>query len=252
MVDRQYPQIKICGLTNPSEALACAELGADAIGLVFYPKSPRNVSVEQALAITAALPERVAKVGVFVDPDLDTLNNIVKQCGLSCVQFHGKESPEFITTFKKGSDALIVKGLFTEKRPSFENADDYKVDGYLVECGKGRLPGGNAMAWNWACAKEFAHNHPLVLAGGLAPDNVAKAIADCMPDAVDASSSLEAAPGRKDLNKVRPFIEQIRQTAPLYTSRKRKIRPILIYPTLSGGNYAGENNHRHPKRGHST
>lgn len=231
MTQRCYPQIKICGLTDPSEAVACADLGADAIGLVFYPKSPRNVTVKQASAITSALPENVAKVGVFVDPDLDTLRNIVTQCGLSCVQFHGKESPEFITDFKKGSDTRIIKGLYTEKQPSLEDADDYPVDGYLVECGKGPLPGGNAMAWNWSCAKDFARNYPLVLAGGLAPDNVAQAIADCMPDAVDASSSLEAAPGRKDLNKVRPFIDQIRKTAPLYKSRIRKIRPILTFPT---------------------
>lgn len=243
MVDITYPQIKICGLTSPSEAAACADLGANAIGLVFYPKSPRNVSVEQASAITASLPEQVAKVGVFVDPDLDTLCNIVEQCGLNCVQFHGKESPEFIAAFKKDSDARIIKGLYTEKRPSLENADDYQVDGYLVECGKGPLPGGNAMAWNWSCAKDFGRNYPLVLAGGLAPDNVAQAIADCMPDAVDASSSLEAAPGRKDLSKVRPFIDQIRQTAPLYKFRTRKIRPILTLSTSSGGNYAGKNNH---------
>lgn len=230
MDNRQYPQIKICGLTDPSEALACADLGADAIGLVFYPKSPRNVSVEQASAITQALPKHVATVGVFVDPDLNTLRHIVSQCGLSCAQFHGKESPEFVAAFKKVSDARIIKGLYTEKQPDLARADDYQVDGYLVECGKGRLPGGNAMTWNWASAAEFAGHYPLVLAGGLAPGNVAQAIADCMPDAVDASSSLETAPGRKDISKVKPFIEQIRQTAPLYASRGRKIRPILTSP----------------------
>lgn len=230
MVDRQYPQIKICGLTDPSEALACADFGADAIGLVFFPKSPRNVSMDQASAITAILPEHVATVGVFVDPDLDTLRHTVEQCGLSCVQFHGKESPEFITAFKRKSDARIIKGLYTQKQPNLADAADYQVDGYLVECGKGPLPGGNAMAWNWATAAAFAQHYPLVLAGGLAPDNVAQAIEDCMPDAVDASSSLEAAPGRKDLNKVRPFIDQVRKTASLYKSRNRKIRPILTFP----------------------
>lgn len=230
MTKHHYPQIKICGLTDPSEALACADLGADAIGLVFYPKSPRDVSIDQASAITRALPEHVATVGVVVDPDLDTLCNIVEQCGLSCVQFHGKESPEFIAAFKKVSDVRIIKGLYTEKPPHLGSADAYQVDGYLVECGKGRLPGGNAMTWNWACAAEFADHYPMVLAGGLAPGNVAKAIADCLPDAVDASSSLEAVPGRKDLNKVKPFIDQIRQTAPLYKSRGRKIRPILTSP----------------------
>jgi phosphoribosylanthranilate isomerase len=227
MTQHDYPQIKICGLTNPPEALACANLGADAIGLVFYPKSPRNVSMEQASAITQALPEHVAAVGVFVDPDMDTLCNTVEQCALSCVQLHGKESPEFIATFKRKSDVRIIKGLFTAKQPNLTNADDYQVDGYLVECGKGRLPGGNAMTWNWSTAAEFADHYPLVLAGGLAPGNVAQAIADCMPDAIDASSSLEAVPGRKDLNKVRPFIDQIRQTASLYKSKGRRIRPIL-------------------------
>lgn len=230
MADRNFPQIKICGLTDPSEAAACAALGADAIGLVFYSKSPRNVTVAQAAAITAALPAHVATVGVFVDTGLATLGRIIEQCGLSCAQLHGRETPEFITALREGSNARIIKGLFTERAPYLTEAGDYSADAYLVECGKGRLPGGNAMTWNWGIAAQFGDRHPLILAGGLGPDNVAQAISACMPDAVDASSSLEAAPGRKDLNKVRSFIDRIRQTTSLYTSWKRNIRPILKFP----------------------
>lgn len=229
MTKLNYPQIKICGLTNPSEAKACADMGADAIGLVFFPKSPRNVSMEQAAAITAVLPDHVAAVGVFVNPELDILCKTVERCGLNIAQFHGKESPDFIAAFKRTSNARTIKALFTEKPPELADAGKYEVDGYLVECGKGRLPGGNAMTWNWAMAEEFAHHHPLALAGGLSPDNVAQAISACLPDAVDASSSLEATAGRKDLKKVKRFIDEVRLTASLYASKSRKIRPILTF-----------------------
>lgn len=227
MTQRLHPQIKICGLTDPDQARACAELGADAIGLVFFTKSPRNVTVEQAAAITAALPDHAASVGVFVNYDLDDLVEIIRQCGLSAVQLHGTESNDYVSDLYRATGVGIIKALFTEKSPGLSDCGRYKVNGYLVECGKGRLPGGNAVTWNWAAAAQFAQRHPLILAGGLAPHNVAKAIADCLPDAVDASSGLEAAPGRKDIEKVKQFIDQVRQTGPLYADRGRALASIL-------------------------
>jgi phosphoribosylanthranilate isomerase len=240
---RWYPQIKICGLTDPAQARACADLGADAIGLVFFAKSPRNVTLNQAKEITAALPDHVAAVGVFVDPDLDTAVHIIETCKLHIAQLHGNESPELITGLRNNSSARIIKALFTKKMPQLKDAGKYTVDGYLAECGKGRLPGGNAMAWNWAAAREFARRYPLVLAGGLAPDNVAQAIAACRPDAVDASSSMETVPGQKDLKKVRQFISQVRQTTSLYRSRNHILRTVLTISDNPGVNYAGKDNH---------
>jgi phosphoribosylanthranilate isomerase len=243
MTQRWYPQIKICGLTDPAQARACADLGADAIGLVFFPKSPRNVTVHQAKEITAALPDRVAAVGVFVDPELDTVGHIIETCGLNTAQLHGNEPPALITGLRNHSTARIIKALFTEKPPRLKDADRYPVDGYLVECGKGRLPGGNATTWNWAVAQEFAHRYPMVLAGGLTPDNVVQAIAACRPAAVDASSGLERAPGQKDLKKVMQFISQVRQTASLYRSRKQIPRTVLTLSENSGVSNASTDNH---------
>ena len=243
MTPQPYPQIKICGLTDPAQARACADLGADAIGLVFFPKSPRNVTMEQAAAITGVLPDDVAAVGVFVDPELDTVCQTVEKCGLSAAQLHGNESPEFIAALRSTSTVRIIKALFTEQSPKIADAGQYQVDGYLVECGQGRLPGGNAMTWNWAIAEEFAHHYPLVLAGGLTPDNVAQAIAACRPDAVDASSGLELGAGQKDLNKVKQFIDQVRQTAPLYPSQKRSPRTILTLSENIGENHASKDDH---------
>lgn len=240
---QNYPQIKICGLTDPEQALACAQMGADAIGLVFYPKSPRNVTIEQAAAITAVLPDHVASVGVFVDPDRSALLQIIDQCGLSAAQLHGNESAQWVADLRKSTRAGIIKVLFAQKPPRLIDAGNYDVQGYLVECGKGQLPGGNALTWNWAIAEEFARHYPLILAGGLGPDNVVQAISACLPDAVDASSSLEAEPGRKDLNAVRRFIEEIRQTAPLYQSRKRAMTPVLTFSTTPGGHHAQTNHH---------
>lgn len=227
MVDRYYPQIKICGLTLPDQARACADLGADAIGLVFFEKSPRNVSPEQAAAVKAVLPPGVAAVGVFVDPDREFLARTVRRCGLDIVQLHGSEPPEFVADMHTELQVPIIKVLFATRWPGLGDAAGYGAAGYLVECGRGPLPGGNAMAWDWAAAEAVGRNFPLILAGGLTPDNVAGAIGSCLPDAVDASSSLEAGPGVKDLEKVTRFIEQVKQTEALYRSADKAIRPVL-------------------------
>jgi phosphoribosylanthranilate isomerase len=227
MTDRYYPQIKVCGLTRPEQAAACAQLGADAIGLVFFEKSPRNVSLQQAAAIKAALPSGVSAVGVFVNPSREILIQTVDQCGLDIIQLHGSESPEFVADLHASLNAPIIKALFTAKSPELSDANDYDAAGFLVECGQGTLPGGNAKTWNWALAEPFGRQFPLILAGGLDPDNVNRAISACLPDAVDASSGLEAYPGVKDIEKVASFIARVKQTEPLYKARKRIIRLTL-------------------------
>jgi phosphoribosylanthranilate isomerase len=227
MIDRYYPQIKICGLTLPDQARACADLGADAIGLVFFEKSPRNVTPQQAAAIKDGLPPRVAAVGVFVDPDRETLIHIVHRCGLDIVQLHGGESPEFVADIRSILKVPVIKVLFATRSPGFGDAAGYGAAGFLVECGRGPLPGGNAMAWDWAAAQAVGRNFPLILAGGLAPDNVGEAIGACLPDAVDASSSLEAGPGIKDIDTVARFIAQVKQTEALYKAADKTIRPVF-------------------------
>jgi len=217
---RFRPQLKICGLTDPAQAVECARLGADAVGLVFFPKSPRHVTDDLARRICAALPSSVARVGVFVNASFDVVKAKADGCGLTAVQLHGRETPELVDRLK-AEGLTVIKALFVDGRPELTAAPDYRASAFLVECSKGPLPGGNAMAWDWGAALKFGQRHPLVLAGGLAPENVARAIADARPAAVDVSSGVEAAPGTKDLAKVAAFIEAVRHTGRHIDPRRR-------------------------------
>lgn len=221
------PQIKICGLTVAEQAKACADQGADAIGLVFFPLSPRYVSLDQARVISKGLPVHVPAVGVFVNPDWDQLAHTIEHCHLGGVQLHGSESPEMADRIRATFDVQVLKALFTTKKPGLDDAGQYAVSAFLIECGQGPLPGGNAQEWDWGAAAPFAHAHPTALAGGLNPDNVAPAIGACLPDAVDASSGLEAAPGRKDLAKVERFVAQVRKTAANFQVAGKALRKIF-------------------------
>lgn len=226
-MDRAVPFIKICGLTDPEEAAACARLGADAIGLVFFPPSPRHVEMDLAAEIAAALPSHVISAGVFVDPDWDLLEQAVGRCRLGIVQLHGNELPDFVLRVRQQFDVTVWKALFANKAPLMGEAGSYQPDAYLVECGKGPLPGGNAMVWDWGAAAGFTRTYPTVLAGGLDPENVGQAIRDALPDAVDASSGLEAGPGRKDLERVKRYIDAVRQTAHCYEKEEGRPRPLF-------------------------
>lgn len=205
------PQIKICGLTRVEDAVKSAQLGADAIGMVFYKNSPRYVTPEKAKAICRALPGAVAKVGVFVNEPLASLVHIAFSCGLTVLQLHGNEPPKFVRELMD-QGFPVIKSLYIEARPSIAQADSYGASAYLVECTHGVMPGGNAMAWNWRDAADSGKTHPLVLAGGLTPENVTQAIEAAMPDAVDVSSGVESTPGKKDMYQIRQFIEAVQCT----------------------------------------
>jgi phosphoribosylanthranilate isomerase len=206
------PQVKICGLTRVEEAVACAELGADAIGCVFYPPSPRNLTDKEAQRICKALPAHICTVGVFVNESFSYIMEKVKRCGLHAVQLHGMETSEMIDDLLR-EGLIVIKGLFMKRDPFISSAHLYKPSAFLVECGLGKLPGGNAAAWDWAEAADAfsAVNEPLILAGGLSPENVQDAVLKTAPDAVDVSSGVESEPGRKDIDKVRRFMEAVRQ-----------------------------------------
>jgi phosphoribosylanthranilate isomerase len=202
------PQIKICGLTTVEEAVQCADLGADAIGLVFYDKSPRFVSGKQARNISMALPDSTWKIGVFVNESFDVIMQKVHSCKLTGIQLHGLETPELVDRLIK-ENLFVIKCLFLKKKPNISDVSFYKASAYLIECGKGKLPGGNAMTWNWAQAYDFGKKNPFILAGGLDPTNVVQAINQCFPDAVDVSSGVEISPGKKDIEKLKAFIKAI-------------------------------------------
>jgi phosphoribosylanthranilate isomerase len=205
------PQVKICGLTRPEEALACVELGADAIGCVLYPRSPRHVSDEQARDIFRGLPAAVCSVGVFVNEDFSTIMAKVEQCGLKAVQLHGQESVGLVHELQN-QGLLVIKAVFVKGSPSLDLIASFRASAYLVECAGGRLPGGNARVWDWSTAAGISAKEPLILAGGLSPENVSQAIQEALPDAVDVSSGVESTPGRKDMDKVKRLLEAVAAT----------------------------------------
>ena len=217
----ERPQVKVCGLTRPEEAAQCAELGADAIGCIFFPKSPRNVSVHQAGLIFSALPEETARVGVFVDASFSEIMLNKAQCGLTVAQLHGRESPSLVQELVD-EGVTVVKAFFSGGIPSPANTRHYNASACLIECAGGPLPGGNALPWNWSEAASLDRDQPFILAGGLAPENICEAISACFPDAVDVSSGVESKPGRKDLQKVQRFIHSLHACS-LYTQSVKKI-----------------------------
>ncbi len=204
-------QIKICGLTDPETACECANMGADSIGLVFFAKSPRNVSDTLAKKITDQLPEKTVKTGVFVNESYETIMSKVYKCGINAVQLHGNEPPALIEKLKE-NNIRVIKALFMKRTPFITDYNQYRPDSYLIECGKGILPGGNAEVWNWEDTHTFGAKNPLILAGGLTPENVSEAILKSEPHAVDISSGVELNPGIKDLDKVRRFIKNVKNT----------------------------------------
>jgi phosphoribosylanthranilate isomerase len=214
------PQVKVCGLTCREDAAACAAAGAAAIGLVFYPPSPRNVTRDQARQITRALPPPVVPTGVFVNAAFDTIMDRVAHCRLGAVQLHGQEPPA-LADHLQAEGLIVLKALFMEREPTLSRASAYPGVALLVEHGGGRLPGGNARPWDWSAARRLGESHALVIAGGLAPQNVAAAVAAARPDAVDVSSGVEASPGRKDLPRLAAFFRALAPAQPPSPPRRR-------------------------------
>jgi phosphoribosylanthranilate isomerase len=205
-------QVKICGLTRVEEAIACARAGVAAIGCVFYSGSPRNVNTAIAAQIRGALPPEIACVGVFVDESFKNVMRILDRTGFTAVQLHGNEAPELVGRLRR-EGLFVIKTLFAAKSPGWEAAADLPASAFLAECGLGRLPGGNAQAWDWGQVGFLARRHPLILAGGLTPDNAAQAVRAAAPDAIDVSSGVEASPGRKDPSKVKQLIAAVSSAA---------------------------------------
>jgi phosphoribosylanthranilate isomerase len=224
-------EIKFCGQTRPADAALGAAAGADAIGLIFHPASPRHVTPEQAREIIRALPADFPAVAVCVDlpPELAALT--ADRAGARILQLHGNESRETIA-FLIARGFRVIKVLKTAGPDLSRNALALPAGcGILVECGKGPLPGGNAAAWNWAEARPLGAVRPFALAGGLRPDNVAEAIRAAQPSAVDLSSGIEDGPGRKNLEKMRQLVNNVRQqsitwpTAPIFAAAGPEGRP---------------------------
>ncbi len=201
-------QVKICGITSVADALAAAGTGADMIGLMFYEGSPRHVTVAQAAEISLALPPFVLRVGVFVNPDETLVTRAIAECGLSLLQFHGDEDSDFCTQF----GLMSMKALRVRDAESLNLMENYHTDAFLLDAYSQAGLGGTGEKFNWDLAVAAQkYGKPIFLAGGLTPENVADAVKQVRPFAVDVSSGVESAPGKKDAAKVRDFIAAVRR-----------------------------------------
>ncbi len=208
------PHVKICGITRRQDALLCAEAGVGALGAVFYAKSPRCIEPAAARKLFEGLDPQIARVGIFVNASVDFMVRTARIAALDVVQMHGEETTEKIEAVRR-EGFHVVQAL---KRTGPEllaaaRALPPRV-GILVECGRGALPGGNGLAWNWSKAAPLAPFRAFAIAGGLNPQNLAAVARDSRAAGFDASSGVEISPGIKDEAAVRAFLRAARDLPP--------------------------------------
>ncbi len=196
-------KVKICGITNLEDALAAVKWGADALGFVFA-SSPRQVTPQQVAHIVAGLPPFVCKVGVFVDSDLQKVKDTMAVCALDLAQLHGSESPDFCQALFP----RVIKSFRVKDEAILTLLSQYRANAYLLDSYDATLKGGTGRSFNWDIAKKAKHYGPIILSGGLTPENVRQAISSVQPYAVDVSSGVEKSPGKKDHDKIRAFLKE--------------------------------------------
>jgi phosphoribosylanthranilate isomerase len=196
--------VKICGITNPKDARVAADAGADAVGFVFA-ESPRRVDAEKARRISIALPENVIRVGVFVDEEPAEVSRISREVGLDLAQLHGDEPPETVTALREAG-VKVMKALRVKDVATLDALDEYEADLFLLDAYSARARGGTGERFDWGVAKSLRGRDNIVVSGGLGPENVREAVELFEPFGVDASSSLEDGPGRKNGELVRRFV----------------------------------------------
>ncbi|MBW2645396.1 MAG: phosphoribosylanthranilate isomerase [Deltaproteobacteria bacterium] len=205
-MEAQRTKIKICGITRLEDALLAADLGADALGFIFA-ESPRQVVPETARKIISLLPPFVNSVGVFVDEEQESVREIAAYCKLDLVQLHGNESSGYC----KALDLKALKVIRVKDEKSIESMASYRgtVQGFLLDTYVKGLPGGTGKTFNWELAKQAKKYGPVILSGGLNPDNICEAIEKVKPYGVDISSGVEASPGIKDPDKLKLLFSNI-------------------------------------------
>jgi len=207
---RQEIKVKVCGITNAEDALAAVEAGADALGFIFYEKSPRYVVPAVAANIIAELPPLVTPVGVFVNEGLATVRSIMETCRLAMVQLHGDENVSYCRELARPA----MKALRLKDRGSLLALAEYQgrggVRGFVLDTFSELAYGGTGQITDWGLAADVAKSTPILLAGGLTPENVTEAIRIVRPYGVDVSSGVESAPGKKDHAKMRAFVDAVR------------------------------------------
>ena len=198
-------KVKICGITNPEDASAAADFGADALGFIFFKESPRFIAPKDAAKIIRKLPSFAATVGVFVNEKPEEIEKIIAMTGIDIVQLHGQEPPEMCNLSRR-----IIKGIRVKSLESLDPILNYKdrVSAFLLDTFTPDVFGGTGQIFNWEIAVEAKHFSRIILAGGLTPENIADAVKRVRPYAVDVSSGVESAKGKKDHKKLKLFIER--------------------------------------------
>ncbi|MBX3745500.1 MAG: phosphoribosylanthranilate isomerase [Verrucomicrobiae bacterium] len=197
-------RVKICGITRAEDAWTAIEAGADALGFMCYPGSPRYLDPDAIRAITDTLPPLIARVGVFVDADFPTVAGTLERAGLDTLQLHGDESPDFCRRF---GSARVIKAFRVDSPAALDRMEAYRPLTWLLDSYVAGSHGGTGRTFNWDLARDaVVRGGRVILAGGLNPGNVAGAVLHVRPYGVDVSSGVECAPGRKDPARVRDFI----------------------------------------------
>ena len=204
-------RVKICGITCTEDARVAAAAGADALGFVFVKDSPRFVDPEEARRIIAGLPPFVCPVGVFVDETVDAVGTFCRFCGIQAAQLHGDETPEQCLDLQVRMKIPVIKAFRLKGQEDLDRMSRYRVQGYLLDTWDPSKRGGTGQPADWGLAAQACASGPILLAGGLNPENVRAACARVRPYGVDVSSGVEIAPGRKDGDRVRAFMRAVRK-----------------------------------------
>ncbi|HWF74793.1 MAG TPA: phosphoribosylanthranilate isomerase [Solirubrobacteraceae bacterium] len=207
------PRIKLCGVTTPEDAEYAAALGVWAIGVNFWPRSARRCDPALAAEIAAAVKRRVEVVGVFVNPTLEHVAATAEAVGLTMVQLHGDEGPAFCAETARRTGCKVIKAARVHSGADIQALSAFHVDYHLLDSHVPGERGGTGETFAWELARRHRGRVPLILSGGLTPENVAEAIATVRPFAVDVASGVESAPGRKDPAKVEAFVNAVAATS---------------------------------------
>ena len=199
-------KVKICGMTQLKDALFAVEQGVDAVGFIFYKKSPRAVTMKTVREIIKKLPPLVETVGVFVNESAERVNKMADYCGLDLVQLHGEESPAFCRKIRR----RVIKAFRVKDLQSIKQLSKFPVSGFLLDTFSDNLHGGTGKTFDWNLALPAKKMGPVILAGGLTSRNILQAVRQVRPYGVDVCSGVEKSPGIKDLEKVRAFLKNIR------------------------------------------
>ena len=207
------PRIKLCGITSRDDALLAVDAGAWAVGCILWPASPRVCDPAEAARIAAAVRRRAHVCGVFVNATLDHVAGMVDGIGLTMVQLHGDEGPAFCSEVARRTGAKVVKAAAVRGLADIRALETFHTDYHLLDAHRPGMRGGTGETFDWELVRTRRSKIPLVLSGGLSPENVAEAIVAVHPFAVDTASGTEASPGVKDPAKVAAFVEAVRSTA---------------------------------------